>query len=359
MARFSDRTYENILKELLAEAPAKVDTRQGSIYFDAVAPCAMKLAAFYADIGLIVDLLSLPTATGTYLDELGREYGVERNPATPAKYQLVYEGTAPDPGTRFFYYVDTLYFFVEWLGGPLCLVSETSGEAANSIPEGSLATPVNTVEGLTRAEFGPLLEPGQAEETDDEYRQRIQEKIGGPAKNGNKWHYKMWCEEVDGVGRARILPLWAGANTVKAALLDPDGKPAADTVVARVQEYVDPGGTGLGEGQANIGAYFTAVAAEPLSVTVKFSLSLYDGTALEDVTAAITESIRSYLKDIAMNTADSENMVVRISSIGALIHATTGVVDYANLTVNGGTANISVDKDYVAVLEEVVIIDAV
>lgn len=37
MQLFADRTYEAILAEMLAQAPAGVDTRQGSIYFDAVA----------------------------------------------------------------------------------------------------------------------------------------------------------------------------------------------------------------------------------------------------------------------------------------------------------------------------------
>ena len=48
------------------------------------------------------------------------------------------------------------------------------------------------------------------------------------------------------MGRARIIPLWAGENTVKGVLLDNEGLPVTEAVVARVQEYIDPGGTGLG-----------------------------------------------------------------------------------------------------------------
>lgn len=357
MAMFEDRTYESILDEMLAAAPAGIDTRQGSIYYDAVAACALKLASFYVDAGIILELVSVTTATGTYLDDKGQEYGVTRNEATPAKYQFVYEGTRPEAGTRFF--ADDLYFYLEDNDGALYLVSEVGGEDANNIIVGTRATPVNTVDGLTLAEFGPLLEPGQDTESDDDYRSRIQDKIGGPAQNGNKHHYKSWCEEIAGVGRARILPLWNGENTVKGVLLDPDGLPVSETVVERVQEHIDPGGTGLGEGVANIGAHFTAAAAIAIQITVSCSITLSDGYTLEGVRESALASIQAYLKDLALNTSDDEEMVVRISSIGAMIHALPGVVDYADLTVNDGTGNITVAGDHVAVLEEVDVIGAV
>lgn len=357
MAMFEDKTYESILDEMLAAAPAGIDTRQGSIYYDAVAACALKLASFYVDAGIILELVSVTTATGTYLDDKGQEYGVTRNPATPAKYLFIYEGTKPEAGTRFF--ADNLYFFLEEDDGALYLVSEVGGEDANNILEGTRATPVNTVDGLTRAEFGSLVEPGQDTESDEDYRSRIQDKIGGPAQNGNKHHYKSWCEEIAGVGRARIIPLWNGENTVKGVLLDPDGLPVSETVVERVQEHIDPGGTGLGEGVANIGAHFTAAAAVPVAITVSCTITLADGYSLDSIQEATTASVRAYLKGLALNTADDEEMVVRISSIGAMIHALPGVVDYADLTVNDGTGNISVAGDHVAVLEEVVVIGSV
>ena len=357
MAMFEDRTYESILDEMLAEAPAGIDTRQGSIYYDAVAACALKLASFYVDAGTILELVSVTTATGTYLDDKGQEYGVTRNPATPAKYLFIYEGTRPEAGTRFF--ADNLYFFLDEDDGALYLVSELGGEDVNNILEGTRATPVNTVDGLTRAEFGSLVEPGQDTESDEDYRSRIQDKIGGPAQNGNKHHYKSWCEEIAGGGRARIIPLWNGENTVKGVLLDPDGVPVSETVVERVQEHIDPGGTGLGEGVANIGAHFTAEAAVPVAITISCTITLADGYSLDSIQEATTASVRAYLKGLALNTADNEEMVVRISSIGAMIHALPGVVDYADLTVNGGTGNISVAGDHVAVLEEVVVIGSV
>ena len=135
---------------------------------------------------------------------------------------------------------------------------------------------MNNIEGLISATFGAIYENGSDAEGDEALRNRVIEKIAGPAENGNKQHYKTWCESIDGVGRARIFPLWLGENTVKAVLIDTTGKPCGEAKVQEVQEYIDPAdkgmtatvngktytiGDGLGNGVANIGAHFTAVAA--------------------------------------------------------------------------------------------------
>ncbi|MFQ8760604.1 MAG: hypothetical protein ACLSAF_15420 [Intestinimonas sp.] len=92
-----------------------MDTRQGSIYFDAVAACALKLANFYVDAGCVLDLVFVGTASGKYLDAKGQEYGLTRNPSTPARYHYIYEGTRPLAGARFF--TDGLYFTLEEADG--------------------------------------------------------------------------------------------------------------------------------------------------------------------------------------------------------------------------------------------------
>lgn len=348
---FEDRTYDNILAEMLAMAPDGVDTRQGSIYYDAVAACALKLANFYVDASGVLDLVFISTTSGEYLDRKGQEHGLTRGLATPARYRYVYEGTKPALGARFF--TDGLYFFLEDAEGVLQLVAEEAGEAANVVLEGAPATPVNAIQGLSVSEFGPMVEPGTDQEDDETYRGRVQEKLAGQAQNGNKQHYKTWCELNSGVGRARILPLWAGENTVKAVLLDNEGLPATAAVVARVQEYVDPGGTGLGEGVANIGAHFTAVAAEPVEITVTCSVALAQGHTMKGAIDSATKAITAYLKNLALRTPESEQVVVRVASIGAMLYSMEEIVDYTDLALNGGAENIAIGTEAVAVLREV------
>jgi len=227
---------------------------------------------------------------------------------------------------------------------------------------------LNNISGLVSASFGALAEPGIDIEDDDHYRGRIREKIAGQAENGNRQHYKTWCESIPGVQRARIVPLFAGANTVMAILIGPDGLPVAQTVVDRVQEYVDPMtlgltvfafgetipvGDGLGDGVANIGAHFAARAPERFGIDVSFKAQLRTGASLAQLLEDAKTAIMAYLKELAFTTPEKENVVVRLSAVSSILYALPGLIDYANLALNGATSNIELSNRQVAALGEV------
>ena len=129
----------------------------------------------------------------------------------------------------------------------------------------------------------------------------------GTGENGNKQHYRIWCESVDGVGKARIYPLWNGPNTVKAVLISPSGLDCGSGIVNKVQQYVDPntqgltvlvGGTtynvgdGLGEGTAGIGAHFTAVSAVREFIDISVSVEINSEVSLADIKACLLYTSR-------------------------------------------------------------------
>lgn len=371
---FEAQTYEALMKDVLALAPEGVDTRQGSIFFDAVSATVNKIAKLYTDLDRVFETVFIVTARDEYLDLRAAEYSMGRNAATSAKYCFEYTGTRPAVGWRFFHQDSGYYFTLQEDGeGTLYLEAETPGTECNYIQSGDIAVPCNTVQGMTSASFGPIYGEGYGTGTEDDehLRNRIFEKIAGPAENGNRQHYKTWCESVDGVGRAIIFPLWYGQNTVKGVLISPDGLPVADSVVEEVQRYVDPAdegmtvevcgktyvfGDGRGNGQANIGAHFTAVAATALRVNLYFTAELREGQTGETVRQAVTEVITEYLKGLVLAAEDDAPIIVRISTIGAILAGlTTHLIDYANLTVNGAEFNIRLATDQVPVLGEVII----
>ena len=73
---FEDYTYERLLEDVLANAPEGIDTRQGSIFYDAVSGVLIKVAKLYADPDLVVELSRLTTTTGAVLDAQAGEYGL-------------------------------------------------------------------------------------------------------------------------------------------------------------------------------------------------------------------------------------------------------------------------------------------
>ncbi len=366
---FDEYSYELLLQEVLDNAPAGIDTRPGSIFYDAVSGILIKVAKLYSDLDLVFTLTQIDTASGEYLDIKSSEYGIVRHSATKAKYSVTFEGSTPNVGERFF--TNGEYFMLkESDDSILYLEAETPGTSGNNIFSGIPAVPVNNIQGLVSATFGTIIEYGADDETDESLRQRLREKIASPTENGNKQHYKTWCESFEGVGRARIIPLWNGPNTVKAILINPLGLPCSDSVVESLQEYIDPAtrgytavvdgktyvvGDGLGEGVANLGAHFTAAAAEETRIDISFNAELKSETAIDSAIEETTEAIRNYFKNIVMGTNDTDDILIRLSAIGALISGLPAILDYSELKINGNTENIYPGEDNVPVVGEVTI----
>lgn len=216
----------------------------------------------------------------------------------------------------------------------------TPGPAGN-VGAGSIVLIPKTIPGITSCTNTAAASGGYAAETDDSLRERYYEARQTPATSGNIYHYKIWAREVPGVGDAKVYPLWAGDNTVQIVIIDDQKRPASDTLVAAVQDHIDPGKRGTGEGEAPIGAYCTVSAATPLAVNVSVTLTLAAGYT----SAAIEGYIEAYLQSIAFR-----QNYVSTGRIGNAILDAPGVLDYADLLVNGGTANITVPEKSVAVL---------
>ena len=381
---FPDRTFESIMRELLASAPPGIDLRQGGIFYDAVASAALKLAQFYTDLNNVFDLVFITTAVGEYLDRRGREFNVWRNPATRAQYDFEWRGPiAPQVGDVFFH--EGLYFTLRRdlrVSPALFLEANEPGAASNNVSPNTAAIPLVSGNRLEVSKFASLLVPGSNEESDDNYRRRIIEKIAGPAESGNRQNFKTWVESNPDVGRARILPLFAGANTVAAVVIDHEGRPAAQSIIDSVQKYIDPVttglvtdinadgfgierpardsegniisvGSGLGDGAAAIGVHFAAIAPSVVEINISLDAELTpDATevqAIENIKAAMAD----YIKDVNLNNPEGTPLIFRVSVISAILHGQNDLIDYSNLTLNDGGGNILLNERQVGALGRV------
>ena len=115
-----------------------------------------------------------------------------------------------------------------------------------------------------------------------------------------------------------------------------------------MQNYIDPGSTGLGEGVAPIGAHFTAVSAGILSVELSLSAEVTEDADTAIVKSEIGSAVREYFKELSVS---EDEIVIRISEIGARISRINQIIDYSELRLNGSGANIIVDSESVPALE--------
>lgn len=351
-----DEITEEFLREEMIDMGTDlgVDTRQGSLYRDAGEGHVFRTAKYFNDLRQIVSIISIYSSTGEMLDEHLAEHGMSRNPPedTAATYYVEFIGAYPEEGARMI--CEDHFFSTSLLDGQWAIVSEETGTAMNDIAPGASVLPERDIQGLKSATVISLAAPALNKESDDDARRRLINSLAGPDENANKSQLRTWCESVEGVGRARIISLWDGPDTALGIIVSTEGRKPTDLVVEAVQEYVDPGAAGMGEGKATIGCHFTAQAVEELAIDVAIHL-IKSGTASNMVIQdTITAAIEDYFKTLAFSDIGS-GTTVRYAYIFARAMDVDGVVDCPELLINGAEDNISCTTYQVPVLGEVAI----
>lgn len=106
-----------------------------------------------------------------------------------------------------------------------------------------------------------------------------------------------------------------------------------------------------GDGKAPIGARITVEPAAAVSINVSATLTFTAGYNPSSVKSAVEQNIEGYIKNLAF----AEDNDVRYVRIGNAILDTPGVQDYSSLLLNGGTANINIGPQEVAVKGTVIL----
>ncbi|GAA0181419.1 baseplate J/gp47 family protein [Clostridium sediminicola] len=336
-------TYEEILKRMLERVPDNIDKREGSIIYNALAPAAFELAQMYFSIESSLSLVFAHTSNGEYLDKRCAEMGVYRKKETKAARKGEFNTNIPI-GTRFG--IDELtYKVVECIEeNSYKMECEKAGEVGNT--QFGTLLPIDYVKDLTTAKLTDILIPGEDTETDEELLMRFTTRVQKSSTSGNIYHYLEWANEVDGVGGARILPLWNGNNTLKILVAGGDMQPASSELISSVQEYLDPNSEGLGKGKAPIGAFCTVQAPESITIDISADIS---GVSSDNVTATFTKKLKEYFQDLIVKDWQmKDSYVVSYAKIGAILLEAideAGGIDYSNITVNSYTSNIQMTEN--------------
>ncbi|MCY8977997.1 baseplate J/gp47 family protein [Bacillus halotolerans] len=344
---FEDQTFEEIMERMLNSISADIDTREGSVIYNALAPAAAELAKSYIWLDTVLELVFSDTAQGEFLDRRAAEAGIERTAATKAVRAGEFTAGIRIPeGSRF--YVDNLYFQYTRDG---TLVCETPGEAGNANLTGRNLLSLDTIPGLEKAIVKEILIPGREEEGDDSLRERYFTRVRREAVSANKMHYKEWAEEVDGVGKAKIFPLWNGDGTVKIVVTNANLEPASEILIQKVKDYIDPE-PGQGEGQAPIGAVVTVESAVWKEVEISAEVLPEVNHSIDEVKTEIQEGVLNLFKKMAF-----EDNIIRLSQINNIVYNSPSVSDYSNIKINGTSENLVLSDVEIPKLGQVNIIE--
>lgn len=343
--RFSEQTEQAILERMLDAIRDDVGKRQGDIAYDLSDPAAQELAQAYVALDQVLNNAFLNEDMPTDVLRLAAsDFGVDYKLAVKARgfvtltgpiNQLVVAGqqVRTDDGV----YFATLTNVTLTQGTAQVEVEATVGGTLGNVAPGEINTVVGDLSGVLFVRNELAFDSGVDEESDESLLQRVYDKVRKPATSGNVYHYEQWAREVAGVGDARVFPTWDGPNTVKVVLLSDDKQSPTQAVIDAAVDKI--------EIERPVGAHVTVVGASEVPINLSATLTLANPDTLDAVKADIEEALQTYLQTLAFT-----DNYVRYARIAAMLLDIESIVDYENLTVNGGTANVQVTDEQVAVL---------
>lgn len=334
-------TYESILADMLSRVTSDVDKREGSVIYDALAPCALQLAQTYFNLDNFIDLVSGDTAVGEYLDRVVADYGVTRKPATHS-IRMINTSGAVDLGTRWGL-IGTSYTVTALLSTNVYSATcDQLGDIGNQFS--GILDNIDNVLGIT-ATLTDIITSGEDIETDDNLRLRFYNQVRASGTSGNTYDYRNWALEVPGCGDAKVFPIWDGAGTVKVLVVD-ENMAIDATLPELVASYI--------ETVRPIGATVTVESPANLIIDLTANVIL-DGTkTLTEVQTDFTASLTEYLKDTVF-----EVYSVSYAKIGSILLSTVGVEDYSTLLINGGSANVIIGETQMPICGTVTLMEVI
>ena len=338
--QLESQDYDYYLEMMLDSVPEDIDTREGSVIYDALAPAATVLAEQALNMADIVRETYISTADGQFLDYRAAEHGTARIKATKAQVRATatdetgaalttvrvgdqFSSIGAEPITYTVQSVEDDHSFI--------MASNTAGTSANSYTGQIL--PITPNDALNYAEITAVTVPARDDEDDETLRSRLLQATPWLAYGGNIADYQAMLADIPEVGAAQIYPTWAGGGTVKLVIVGTDYLPASASLISEVKEKIDPV-PGQGVGLAPIDHTVTVVAPAPKTLGVSISVDVDIGYTKNGLKPAITNTIETYFANqrkawgvVNQTTGRGYAMKMVRAQIWARVLAVHGVVN--------------------------------
>ena len=363
---FEEKTTAALKEQVLEEiGPAVgVSTMAGSYADATVGPLCRQVSEFYKTLPGVLAMLFVDPSSGIFLDLVGRDYfNLTRREGTKARCSVTLTGTAGttvNAGTAFLTATGLEFALLSAVtigsGGSATgeLEAAEVGSAYNIAP-GTLTQMYVNLPGLTGYENGQA-EGGTDRESDEALYARIVAARQRPDTSGNGWDYQNWALEVSGVGAAKVVELANGPGTVELTVVDSNYQGASEEIVEAVDTLIQS------PGHRPVGADVTVKAATDLEIHVSAAV-VVSGTTPGEVQTALETALADYCKTLigqkyeTVYYSPESDLAYTLyyNRVLALLLTIPGVQNFTSLTVNGGTADITIQADSVPVVGTVTV----
>lgn len=361
-------TYEYLKESILEHVPDDIDKREGSIIFDAIMPAAYELSFYYYRLRMVLQQTYAETAVGEFLDLRAAEQGLTRYLDTAAVRRGDFSTSKGEPlkvemGTRFSTISETgegIVYSVsqpyvdkqgEEVKGAYLLTCEEKGSKGNEYLGDLL--PVTYVTGLGSGVMSTVIVPGRDVESDQDFRERYFESLHFRPFGGNIAQYRLYLQEIPGVGDQQIYPAFRGAGTVLVSIVDPQYQPVSEEFIRSIQSQLDPenleGDRGDGLGIAPIGHKVTVVTPEALEINIHCKVQLTSDTTLETVRKEVEKVCRQYIEEVRHSWGEGDDYNryrcdLYQAKVVASILRVSGIVNVRDVEMNGEKGDLSIPQ---------------
>lgn len=343
---FEMQTQSDILTRLktdLAKTLNGQSSIEGAFNSDMLQANSIEFEQAYAELSLAMEAGFADTSWGEYLTMRAKEFGVIRKAATKAIGKVTITGIVGSEiiaGSLFATTQDVKFYSLKdsTVGTDGTVTIDIQCGTYGTIGNVEIGTIINipySIPGVIAVTNMAATYDGFEEETDTELLERYLLKVRTPATSGNKYHYMQWATAVEGVGQAKVLPLWNGPGTVKVIIIDSNNQTASNDLIQKVKGYV--------EQYRPIGADVTITSPTPKPINI--SADITGNADLE----LIKKNINAYFKK------GFENKIISLAQIGKIFLDTTTIKDYSNLKLNGKSENITLTDEELPAVGEVVL----
>lgn len=91
------------------------------------------------------------------------------------------------------------------------------------------------------------------------------------------------------------------------------------------------------------------MAMQDKKAGISAKVTLSEGYTWDDVSTYVSDAIDSYFMSLNSEWDNNKNIIVRLSQIEMRILNVTGIIDVAEITLNGSTSNLTIDKDSIVI----------
>lgn len=351
MSLFEDRNFKNLQAEMLGDAAVDVDQQEGSLLATSIAKQAVRLEELYENLDYVNDNMLVDTQDREHLIASGAEAGLLIKEGTRATVKALINCIVPIGETFTATDFEGNYAVKEHLGTESVEVDgvQVTYQAYSLTTEdvgiepgrfrGDIE-PINPIDDFDEGRIVEVLTPGTDEEDTEDYRRRRLAHFKIKPCAGNRAYYFETIKESGICGGAKIKRRSALWDYISIWIQSKDYTRATDETLTELKEYLDPSSApAQGYGKAPIGHEVQVYAANGVAMHIECKLTFDTGYSYSTLKTKIDQTLKDYMHSLSVDWENHDKTIIRLVDVQRVLLSIPGIVDLADMEINGKKQN--------------------